>query len=610
MKKALVSLLALTLCVSMLAACGSNEKPSTPSSPSAPTEGPSKPAESTAPEESTAPTETAAPAEPKILKLAVSGEAACLNPHDSNSGGSMDFADRTGAGLYGQIPNEDGTANYLAPVLADGEPETIDGGKTWIIHLNKDAKWADGTPINANTVMYSWKMALDPILLWSSTSGLAKNYIEVENAMAYYKQASTGVEVKWEDVGFKALDEYTLQINCTDYYTAWDVKMNFYMRSTMVVKEDLYESCMNADRTSNDYGTTLEKTAFCGMFIITDWVKGAEATFVKNENYVHAERIKLDGMYVREVADESTRLELFEKGECDYIALGTNGLEQYGEDPRIAEYNTMTIRDLQFNYSNPEKPYLADPDFRKFIYWGVDRNVIAKLTNKTAAPFFFGVTNQGLSDGTLYRETPAAQALVPENGGYDLEKSNAYLQTVLDRYNLDHIELNLVYIESAEQTRLASEYIQSSFEKNTNGKVKFNLQAMQLNPSLEMMRATKKAESTEYDMCWSSMGLAAEVYLPWKRAERYTSTNNSGYADYGNKKIDELVAKCSEKEYRLDDAKLLALEVEIEQEMYDYMIAVPVIEEKSFVLFSDRCVPAMQRYVSGVGWGLNFIDLK
>ncbi len=453
-------------------------------------------------------------------------------------------------------------------------------------------------------------MALDPVLFWSSTNVIAKNFIEVENADAYYKQASTGVAVDWKDVGYKALDESTFQVTCVDVYSAWDVMMNFYMRTAMVVKEDLYESCMSADRTTCDYGTTLEKSAFCGMYIITNWIKGAETEFKKNENYVHAERIKVDGIQQRDVADEVTKMEMFENGELDELSLGTNGMEKYGEDPRVLGAAHQTINEIQFNYNNPEKPYLADPEFRRAIFYLIDRASIAKLINHIPAPYFFGITNQGLSDGTPYRDTQEAKALVPENNGFDAAKANEILKSVFEKYKLENVELTLVYSDSKEYLRLTSEYIQSSINKLTDGKVTLKLQAMPSDATLTMMRGTREKPTNEYDMCWSTIGLSSELYKSWKRAERYMSTNKSAYAPYNNSIIDNAVNDCSKTENRLDDKKILALEVAIEAEMFNSMVSVPVTESQNFSIFSDRVVLPMSRYGNGIHWGLEFADLK
>lgn len=77
--------------------------------------------------------------------------------------------------------------------------------------------------------------------------------VVVKNAKEYFQ----GKVTDWSEVGVKVLDPYTLEFDleypCTDidFYTTICQYVN-------PVKEDLYESLMNADRTSTTYGTTLE----------------------------------------------------------------------------------------------------------------------------------------------------------------------------------------------------------------------------------------------------------------------------------------------------------------------------------------------------------------
>ncbi|MDL2291982.1 ABC transporter substrate-binding protein [Acholeplasma sp. OttesenSCG-928-E16] len=68
--------------------------------------------------------------------------------------------------------------------------------KVWTINLKSDLVFEDGTPINADTFVQSWKYLLDPKLnnaravnLYSSTSGLP-----VEGAEAYYRQGKARTE--------------------------------------------------------------------------------------------------------------------------------------------------------------------------------------------------------------------------------------------------------------------------------------------------------------------------------------------------------------------------------------------------------------------------------
>ncbi len=175
MKKIIAMVLIAMMTLSSLSGCGSGK------SNSATSEGTST---ETSPE-------TAVVADgDNVFKWSSTNSPATVCPYENYT----EIIDYIQAKLYRYIPNETGDDLALVPDLALEEPTTEDG-YTWIIKLDPNAKWANGEPINADTFMYSWEMALDPVLLYPASSGLARNMIDVVNAYDYYTQASTGKEV-------------------------------------------------------------------------------------------------------------------------------------------------------------------------------------------------------------------------------------------------------------------------------------------------------------------------------------------------------------------------------------------------------------------------------
>ena len=130
----------------------------------------------------------------------------------------------------------------MKPDLAASEPVDVNGdGKTWNISINPNAKWDNGDPINADTFIYTFKMALDPKLLFPKGLTVGKNLITIANAEAYYTQASTGVSVSWEDVGIKKIDDLTIQITITNVVSSYRVMQHFSNSATVTVYEHLFE---------------------------------------------------------------------------------------------------------------------------------------------------------------------------------------------------------------------------------------------------------------------------------------------------------------------------------------------------------------------------------
>lgn len=90
---------------------------------------------------------------------------------------------------------EDVTATYedrekwLTPD-ADGNLPTEK--MIWKIELNPDAKWADGTPINADTYIYSMQQMLDPAMKNYRANSYFEGDTAIKNAKAYYNNDKAG----------------------------------------------------------------------------------------------------------------------------------------------------------------------------------------------------------------------------------------------------------------------------------------------------------------------------------------------------------------------------------------------------------------------------------
>lgn len=582
MRKRTALLLVLVLLVSVFAGCGNENNGSK---------------ESTGSQQATT-------VKDKIFRWSTTSTVANISPYQGNT----DLVDYIHANLYRYVPNQTKDAAILAPDLAESEPTTEDG-YTWIIKINKNAKWANGEPINADTFMYSWKKALDPVMALPNASGLAQNIIKVKNAYQYYTQKGK-TAVKWEDVGFKKVDDYTLSVTTTEKYTAQQVMQHFQMRYTGPVYQPLYDSCTTADGTSTKYGTEKDLFMCSGPFVLSSWTKGAERVLTKNPNYVHADEIKLEGMVVKEVPDEATQLQLFKSGQLDYMQLGTNGYQEFGDDPRTMTQPSTVIREIEINFQNPDKTYLNNLNFRKALYYAIDRDSLAKLSNNLGASFFLPESYTVSADGTSIRKMPGASDNIPKNNGYDKELAKQYFETALKETGTSKINLNLIYIETTEDTRLASEFIQRTLTEIFGAdRFSMNISAMSNSAAVSLMRTAQKGPTNKWDLCWGAWDLTAAVYSANRKFEVYTTTDTRRFTQYPNKEIDRLYKLSISEEYRMDEKKLAQATLAMEKSMLDDVDVIPVFQPTTSYIFSDRVqLPVVQR-VRILGYGFQYIDI-
>ena len=195
-KKLLALLLALAMCAAMLAGCSGN-KPATSNEPSA---NPSQ-------------TQPGAAAT-YTYQDSVSTMATNWNPHTYQTNDDAYPADYLRSGLYTFIFNDElhpieGKNPYegyvIMPEMAASEPvdvtekvkaehpefnipESATSGYAYTIDLNPDCTWEDGTPINADTYVYSMKQLLNPDLLNYRATDYYDGDLSIAGAAAYANQ--------------------------------------------------------------------------------------------------------------------------------------------------------------------------------------------------------------------------------------------------------------------------------------------------------------------------------------------------------------------------------------------------------------------------------------
>ena len=238
------------------------------------------------------------------------------NPHMYTSTTSSTRMPHLGTFVRAMVA-KDGSQLEFVPQHAAELPTVSEDGMTWTVKLRDDLKWTDGTPIDAYTYEYSIKMQIDPKLVNTGASYVFDPVV-VKNAKQYF----LGEVTDWAEVGVKVLDQYTIQFEleypCSDidFYTSFCLYVN-------PVKQDLYESLMNADRTSTTYGTTLETSPSCGYYVMTEWVPESHQMFVINPDdpMVKDGWFSIEGEHALFTSSNTTRSELFWSNELDYHTL-------------------------------------------------------------------------------------------------------------------------------------------------------------------------------------------------------------------------------------------------------------------------------------------------
>ena len=593
-KRTLAALLACSMVFSMLTGCSSEPKNPGDSTEAAVTQAATEAAsvETTAAPESN---------EPKIFNDYMTSDIDSLNSHVYSQSVSSDIFSKTSLRLYRDYPTADGKSFEYVPELAEDFPEQMDEeGKVWQIKIRENAKWENGDPINIDDVIYSYQMLLDPLLVNSRASQLASDYITITKATDYYLQGAEKT-VDWEEVGIKRIDDYTLGLELDAAVTAADIEAHFNYGWTNLVHKATYEAGMNEDRTSTSYGSTLDSYMSCGAYILTEWVASSQFVMEKNPDYVLSDRIKLDGYTYKVIGDRNTALELYLNGELDNVSLSPEAIEQYIDDPSIKMSPASSIQALTINHGNTDNNgILGNLNFRKALFYAIDRQSIAKMTNGVPANYL--VASKCLGINGSYRDMPESQAYLTENLGYDPDLAKEYYDKALAECNLTSLTLTLQYNETSANNKAASEFLQKSLPEIFGDSFKLELMAGTSAVLKEYVNGWKNGDPNSFELQWR--GWNTSTAAPWNGLKVYTSMYTNKNEPYFNDEVDALWEEANYSiEAKLDPEYRLELTRKIEQICIDEVAACPVYEAPSYVLISPKITLPGDGYIAGYGFG-------
>jgi len=518
--------------------------------------------------------------------------------------------------LYKEYLNEEGTGYNFECMLAADLPQQMDEeGKVWQIKIRDDYYWADYGPtkgkkakMNADTVIYSFKMCLDPDLLNPKASLLTNNsYMQILNSYEYQQQYTTGNMVEWDEVGLKKVDEYTIELTTVKKTSQQSVMatMGSYVWGYMIY-EPLFEECLSEDRSYTTYGTDFDTWASSGEYMLKEWLPDSKITIIRNPDYVRADEIFLDAIEFHVVPDASTALELFEAGQLDRVELLYQQWEQYEEDPRTYEYYSASCNYLFINNGNRNNNgLLGNLNFRKAIYYGVDRMEFASAMDANPnTRIYKRAVICDRATGKSILDVPVDWADDPTTV-MDRAKSAEYLSKAYEECGISGANLETIYIETATHTRASIEIFQKQMNENFKG---ITVKNRSVPTSLTYkLRRWDPENPDAYEFNIGALAPSNETPLDTMKFFSPTYSQPVFYWDNMPDARDRFgkLYEDAEQALRDDDwVKLTDLCLEMEELLVkEIYIRVPLYEIATKRLYSERVQLPVKEYVNGYGFG-------
>lgn len=335
--------------------------------------------------------------------------------------------------------------NELVPAMATKVVKPTDGGKLYIYHLRKDAKWSNGDPVTAQDFVKSWQRSVDP----SAQAGYGYIFRGIKNAddiIAGKKKPSA--------LGVKALNSKTLQVQL-DYPMPYFNKMQllpiFFPQSSTALK-----------KFGDQYGSASNKMYYNGAFKIKDWTgSNLSWNLVRNTHYYDKKEIKLNKITMQVVKDPNTAHQLFQDKNLDDATITGTTAQGLQKNKNLYHFHRAGVYYLRLNLRK-NRP-LRNEKLRKAIGLVLNKKHLASKV---------------LSDGSVSAETFVAPGLAKDpTTGKDFSVENKPQETYnvakakrLWKQGLKEInqkKVNLKY-DTDDQTvsKNVAQFVQSQVEEN------------------------------------------------------------------------------------------------------------------------------------------------
>lgn len=302
------------------------------------------------------------------------------------------------------VANEN-NGTSIVPGVAESW-DISDDGLVYTFHLRKDAKWADGVPVTAKDFEYTWRRTFDAdagaVYTWM-VEGVIKNGKQV-----YAK------ELPLEELGVKAIDEYTLEMKLESPSPFFLYFAGF--PTYCPVREDLIK------KYGTEYGSTPDKTVGNGAYILKTWEPGSSMIYEKSDNYWNKDEVFLTKVTRQIIKETNAVAQALLANEVDIAGLDNPQWNELVDATGIYDVHEMqspAIENFMFNCADP---VLKNQKIRLAISLAFDRD-------KYNSEALEGVNLP------LYSLVPTVTSVGELNYTESVKNENEYIKILKDKYN-------------------------------------------------------------------------------------------------------------------------------------------------------------------------------
>ena len=409
------------------------------------------------------------------------------------------------------LVTEDPVDLHPVPGVAESWDISPDG-RVYTFHFRRNARWSNGDPVTAQDFLKSYRRMLTPSL----ASEYSYMHFVVKNAQAY----NEGKITDFDQVGYKALDDSTLQItleNPTPYFLSLLLHHSWFPVHLPTIRKygDPYQRGSKWTRAGRFVGN--------GPFVLTEWRVNDVIIVKKSPTYWDRDRVRLNEIRFYPIESNDTEERAFRAGQLHI----TDTMPMSKIDVYKAKYPDLIRIEpylgIYFYRMNVTKPPLNDKRIRRALALAINREDFVKNVMRGGQLPAFCLTPPGTAGYTsrtqLHEDIAEAKRLLTE-AGYPGGKG------------LPPIEL---LYNTTESHRIIAEAIQQMWKKNLG--VEVHLVNQEWKVYLDSQR------TLNYQICRA--GWIGDYVDPNSFLDMWLTGGGNNETGWSNSEYDRLIAEAS-----------------------------------------------------------------
>jgi len=384
-----------------------------------------------------------------------------------------------------------------------------DDGLVYTFKLRDDMKWSNGEAVTAKDFVFAWTSLLTP----EFAADYAMFGYVFKNGRAY-----NNGEVGADQLGFKALDDYTLECtleNPTPY---------FIDTLAFGVMAPVNEKAYNEFGTA--YATDADKIVTNGAFTMSSWEHESKIVLTKNPDYYNAKNIALETINMVMINDTNAALNAFKAGEVDVIGVnGDQAKLMKGESFPVYTYDDGSTFYLEFNLTDPT---LANQNLRSAITYGIDSQAFVDSIVKNSSKPAIGFVPPAIN-GLEKKFAEEVGATLPV---FDKAKATEFLDKAKQELGTDTIKITMICDDGDTAVKNAA-FVQEQLKSNLG--LEIEVEAMPFKSRLERM------SNKDFSLVFAGWG--PDYNDPMTFLDLFETGNGNNHTSYSNPAYDELLNK-------------------------------------------------------------------